>query len=167
MTALDMLTAEHRAIERELDVLVDIAADLEKHAPVPLETAEALVDFLQRVADGVHHRKEEELLFPLLAERGVKPDESVIQPLLQQHESGRFHVRRMREALARLERGDRQAAFEFASYARIYAEMLRSHIQVEDEILYPAAARVLTSSDDQRLRAAFANVGRLQLSEVS
>jgi hemerythrin-like domain-containing protein len=166
MKALNMLIAEHRAIERELDVLVDIAADLEKRAPVPLDTAEALVDFLQRVADGVHHRKEEELLFPLLAKRGVKPDESVIRPLLQQHESGRFHVRRMREELGKLSRGDRQAALDFASYARTYAEMIRAHIQIEDEILYPAAARVLTPDDDLALQAAFADMGRLQLNEV-
>ncbi|MGE5246483.1 MAG: hemerythrin domain-containing protein [Betaproteobacteria bacterium] len=158
MTALDMLMDEHRAIEREIDVLLEVAADLEKRAPVPLDTVEALIDFLQRVADGVHHEKEERFLFPMLAEHGVMPDESIVGPLLLQHESGRFHVREMRNALARLEQGAPGAAVDFGHAARAYAELLRAHIQTEDECLYPIAARVLTPADDERLRGAFAEL---------
>jgi len=162
MTALDMLMEEHRAIEREIDVLLDVAADLEKHAPVPLETVKALVDFLQQVADGVHHEKEERHLFPLLARRGVMPDESIIGPLLLQHESGRFHVREMRQALEQLEHGARGAALDFVYAARAYAELLRAHIQTEDECLYPIAARVLTEEDDAQLKGAFAEMSLLE-----
>jgi hemerythrin-like domain-containing protein len=158
MTALDMLMEEHRAIERELDVLLEVAADLEKHAPVPLDTVEALIDFLQQIADGVHHEKEEQFLFPLLGARGVAPDESIIGPLLLQHESGRYHVREMRQALERLERGAPGAAIEFAHAARAYAELLRAHIQTEDECLYPIAARVLTPEDDERLKGLFTDM---------
>lgn len=161
MKALDMLMDEHRAIEREIEVLLDVATDLEKRAPVPLDTVEALIDFLQRVADGVHHEKEERFLFPMLAERGVMPDESIVGSLLLQHESGRFHVREMRQALARLERGAPGAALEFGHAARAYAELLRAHIQTEDECLYPVAARVLTREDDERLQEAFAEMAVL------
>lgn len=162
MTALELLSEEHRAIERELDVLLDVAADLERHAPVPLDTVSAMIDFLQQVADGVHHEKEEQHLFPLLARHGVKPDESIIGPLMLQHESGRFHVRQMRHDLDRLQRGDRSAAIDFAHAARAYAELLHAHIQTEDECLYPIALRVLTPEDDEALKAAFAAMAALR-----
>ncbi len=156
-----MLIEEHKGIEREVEVLLEVATDLERRAPVPLDTVEALIDFLQAIADGVHHEKEERLLFPLLAKRGVMPDESVIGPLLLQHESGRFHVREMRQALARLEQGNRTAAMDFVHSARVYAELLRAHIQTENECLYPIAARVLTADDDERLRGEFAEMALL------
>jgi hemerythrin-like domain-containing protein len=158
MTALEMLLDEHRSIEREVDILLDVAADLERRAPVPLDTVEALIDFLQQIADGVHHEKEERFLFPLLAKRGVMPDESIVGPLLLQHEAGRFHVREMRQALARLEQGTPGAAMDFVHSARAYADLLRAHIQTEDECLYPIAVRVLTADDDQWLRNAFAEM---------
>lgn len=165
MTALDILLEEHRAIERELDVLLDIAAEFERRGPVPLDSVDAVLDFLQQVADGVHHKKEEQELFPLLSERGLAPDPGIIPSLLAQHEAGRSHVGRMREALYRLSRGDRTGATEFATTARNYAAMLQAHIEKEDRTLYPIAAGVLTPEDDRRLCAAFTGIGRLHRHE--
>ncbi len=163
MIALDMLTAEHRMIERELEVLLEIAGEFERRAPVPLDAVDAVLDFLQQVADGVHHKKEEQELFPLLADRGGTADPTVLGALLDQHEAGRSHVQQMRDALKRLRSGDRQGATEFAAMAHTYADLIRHHIKIEDEYLYPLAQDVLTPEDDSRLCAAFSGIGRLRV----
>ncbi len=162
MIALDILAAEHRAIERELEILIEIAGEFERRAPVPLDTVDAVLDFLQQVADGVHHKKEEQELFPLLTERGGMPDPSVLRSLLDQHDAGRTHVQQMRDSLNRLRGGQRAGAIDFSTTARIYADLLRHHIRIEDDYLYPIAAKVLTPEDDRRLCAAFSGVGRLR-----
>ncbi len=163
MIALDILTAEHRMIERELEVLMEIAAEFERRAPVPLDAVDAVLDFLQQVADGVHHKKEEQELFPLLNDRGGMPDPAVIGALLDQHEAGRSHVLHMREALQRLRTGNRGGAAEFAAMAHTYGDLLKHHIKIEDEYLYPLAQGVLTPEDDSRLCAAFSGIGRLRV----
>ena len=162
MDALEMLVAEHSAIEREIDVLLEIATEFERRAPVPLDAVDAILDFFQQVADGVHHKKEEQELFPLLGERRQTADPSVIRTLLDQHAAGRSHVQQMRDALGRLRHGDRGGAADFTVMARAYAALLQHHVQLENEYLYPIARRVLTSEDDARLCAAFSGIGRLR-----
>jgi hypothetical protein len=54
--------------------------------------------------------------------------------------------------------GDKPAILKVKNSLLAYAELLRRHIQKEDNVLYPMADRVLTGQDQQALAEAFEKV---------
>jgi hemerythrin-like domain-containing protein len=156
MNSLRVLREEHRLIERMLGVLDDVARSVERGADPP-RFSEDLLDFFQLFADETHHAKEEHRLFPELAKRGMGPH-GVVEAMVHQHDLGRTHIRDMRRALARVRHGDDAARGDFAASAAAYGELLRVHIQIEDDDVYPMAERVLDEDGDRSLTAEFARL---------
>lgn len=141
------LMDEHRVIERVLGAL-EAAARKE----VPLRFYERAIDFIANYADGRHHGKEEERLFPLLERKGIPREGGPIGVMCAEHEIGRGHVARMRERLAAKDReGLRRESLA-------YAALLRDHIQKEDHVLFPMGRAHLSDGDLDRMRVAFAEV---------
>jgi hemerythrin-like domain-containing protein len=156
MKSTHVLSLEHRLIEQMLIALDDVARRIGHGDDAP-PFSEDLLDFFQLFADGTHHAKEEHTLFPALAKRGVGPD-TVVDAMLHQHELGRTHVRDMRQSLARVRQGDFDARDDFATSASAYSELLRVHIQIEDDDVYPMAEGVLSDDDDRDLIAEFSRL---------
>lgn len=149
---LQMLNDEHRLIERVLTALEAAAAgDALPPARVHGFYADAL-DFIAQFADGAHHAKEEELLFPALGRHGFSPEQGPVAVMLAEHNAGRVHVTAMQEQLAV---GDLDA-LRVESLA--YAALMRGHIAKEDEILFVMADSILTPEAKAELGAAFACV---------
>ena len=141
------LMDEHRIIEK---VLTALAAAAEQE--VPLEFYERAVDFITNFADKCHHGKEEERLFPVLEEKGIPRDAGPIGCMCDEHEIGRGHVQRMREMIK---------AGDLAGLRREslnYVALLRSHIQKEDNVLFPMGRGVLSKAELERLRFKFDEV---------
>ncbi len=161
MKSMDLLMAEHRSIEAMLSVVDLAAARIERGEPVEARLFEDAIDFFSNFADGCHHAKEEDTLFPLLATRGFGPDMSVVAALLAQHEAGRAHVKEMRRSLEGWKRGDPQAALALATAAKAYGELLREHMRIEDEYFYDLAAGLLDAAADQTLLERFEHVESL------
>jgi hemerythrin-like domain-containing protein len=154
MKSLDRLVAEHDIIERALSVLEKILAQIESGQSVPDEFPKWAAQFFRQFADQCHHAKEEDLLFPLLKERGIPEEGGPIGCMLQEHEVGRDCVRRMREA-------SEAAVFDgpaFAAAAKEFIPLLRQHIDKENNILYQMAQNVLTEADDADLSDNFSKV---------
>jgi hemerythrin-like domain-containing protein len=145
MEATDILTAEHRVIERVISSLEIGAERLEKHGDMPAEFFLDAASFIAGFADGCHHRKEEGVLFKNMAAYGMPLEAGPIAVMLAEHEQGRRFTRGMREAATRLQSGDIQAKDTVIQNARGYAALLRQHIQKEDNILFPMANRVIPS----------------------
>jgi hemerythrin-like domain-containing protein len=154
MTAIDVLRDEHRRIEQMLTVLDRVASGLE-HGGVAPAYVEELLDFFRLFADARHHRKEEDRLFPVIAGHGFSQDFGVVEALKHQHELGRTHVRDMRVHLAALRAGDYRAGEAFVASAHAYAELLRVHIRMEDDDLYPDVASTLTREEERALADLF------------
>ena len=154
MKALEYLRQEHRRIEQMLVALATVATELERSGTAPIYAAD-LLDFFEQYADVGHHEKEEAFLFPALARNGVGP-EGLVEAMTHQHVMGRVHVRDMRRHLERARRGDRDAAAAFVNSARTYVELLRVHIEIEDENLYPLADQVLSAAESLELTRQFA-----------
>lgn len=158
MKPTEILKAEHRGIERMLEVVHAAADRLAKGEAVPPELFPQAVDFLTNFADRCHHGKEERLLFVRLADHGVPKDGGPLGVMLAEHEEGRSHIRGMREALARLQQGDQKALPDLVGHAEAYVEVLRAHIQKEDNVLFPLADRVLSPEEETELAEAFERV---------
>lgn len=101
------------------------------------------VDFIRNYADRFHHAKEEDVLFVQLVKNGMPEKNSPIEAMHMEHDQGRAHVRGIDEAAQKALSGETGQIPIIAEHARGYAELLRGHIQKENEILYPLAERVL------------------------
>ena len=70
-TATKVLRHEHEAILKILDVTEKVANRLERGEAVRQEVLANLQEFFRLFADQCHHGKEEDLLFPLLEQKGI------------------------------------------------------------------------------------------------
>ncbi|MEZ4585431.1 MAG: hemerythrin domain-containing protein [Gemmatimonadales bacterium] len=160
MESIDVLMAEHRLIERVLDATESAAGRLERGATVRAGFFEEVVEFLIGFADGCHHHKEEDVLFPAMVRAGLPRDEGPIAVMLAEHEQGRALVRAIGEGAAALGSGDSAAAGGLVAAVRGYVALLRAHIQKEDQILFPMAAQLLSAEAEHSLIQGFDRVER-------
>ncbi len=101
------------------------------------------VDFIRNYADRFHHAKEEDVLFVELIRNGMPEKQSPIEAMHMEHDQGRALVRAMEAAAEKTLAGETGQVQVLAENAKGYAELLRGHIDKEDNILYPLAERVL------------------------
>jgi hemerythrin-like domain-containing protein len=135
---------EHRLIERVLSALESKLNDSTGSA-FPAEFIEQALAFFSEFADGCHHYKEEEALFPALARLGMPVDGGPIGMMLYEHSIGRKCLSGIRLELDAARDGDAQACAAVRGYAAKYIELLRSHIWKEDNILFQKARHALDS----------------------
>ncbi len=156
--ATQILRKEHEAILKMLEATERTASLLERRAKVAPETLAGLLEFFQLFADRCHHGKEEELLFPLLEEKGLPRIGGPVGVMLWEHEQGRALVAQMSASGAAYAQGDAAAATRWSQAARQYASLLRDHISKENNILFVMAERLLSDSEQRELAETFERV---------
>ncbi|MBI4880786.1 MAG: hemerythrin domain-containing protein [Planctomycetes bacterium] len=147
------LEAEHRVIERVLRASARAAGSIEKGGAPDAVLLGRAVQFMRGYTDGVHHQKEERVLFPAMEAAGVPRAGGPIGVMFTEHEMGRRHVAALESAL----RGPmgREAMRALAALLRDYVTLLENHIGKEDNVLYPMAERVLDEPVKQQVLAGF------------
>jgi hemerythrin-like domain-containing protein len=150
--ATEMLSDEHRLIERVLDVMEKLTQD---SLVSSLESWKKTLDFARHFADQCHHLKEEKILFPAMEEHGIPNEGGPIGMMLIEHEEGRSYVRSMFAAIARLDANEQAARESLLASARAYIRLLREHIQKEDQILFRIADDVIPAEEQKQLLRAF------------
>ena len=151
---VDVLMAEHRTIERVLTAVENRLADT-RPGPFPYEFLSGALDFFRNFADGCHHAKEEELLFPLLEQRGIPREHGPIGCMLKEHAQGRDYLATVRAHLDAARDGSAEDVEAVRVAALSYIGMLRQHIYKEDNILFQMAFRALSPADAEDLMAGF------------
>ncbi len=152
---LKKLVDEHVLIKEWLALIPEVIVRLDLSSPEGKKIVSDGLDFIRSYADRFHHGKEEEILFKYFA-AGTE----IIQAMQSDHETGRGHVRAIREAL---ERGDGQT---ICTHLQAYRELLLEHIKKEDEILFPWMDRNLSVADKDRLTSQFATAAEEMESEL-
>lgn len=156
MSAVAVLEQEHALIERSLNILDAIAARLEQQQIGAIgHNIAAMMEFLRDFADQRHHVKEEDVLFPLMEQRGIPKAGGPIGCMLHEHEQGRTMIRIMDGLRADLDISDDQRR-QFVHVARAYTDLMRNHIIKENTILFPMGLSALTPEDQQQIETAFA-----------
>lgn len=163
MQATEILSNEHRVIEQVLDCLEALVEQSLAQGRAPLPPAEEILDFLRSFADGCHHAKEENHLFPWLERHGFSRQFGPTGVMLREHSLGRHHMRQMALALPGAVRGDARDLEAFAQAARSYIRLLKEHIQKEDNCLFAMAVQVATPQDDHDLVEAY---GRTEAKDI-
>ncbi len=164
-TATEILRKEHEAIISMLDATDAVARNIRTGDLPPAGTLEGLLEFFTLFADRCHHGKEEDLLFPLLENKGLPRSGGPVGVMLYEHEQGREWIRQMKEAAAQYAAGDQEAAQKWARAADGYGALLRAHIHKENNVLFMMVDRILTSSEQNDLVAGFDKVEAEKMGE--
>ena len=160
MEFADLLTKEHKAIRRALDVLRTMIDQVEHGIPTDRHDVNALLLFLHYFGDACHQAKEESILFPAL--RSSEKFASSVEPdrFLGGHNEERGLIETAQLALFT----DKQD--EFIASARKVVGLLSEHVDEEERVLFPLAEQILTREQanevEVRLQEADAKFGFTQ-----
>jgi hemerythrin-like domain-containing protein len=160
MKPTEVLVTEHKAVLVALQILEKVAVSLAAGTADAPDHLGQLIDFFRGFVDRCHHGKEEDVLFPELEKRGVPREGGPIGVMLAEHDSGRRHIREMANGLARLQSGDGNAVRGIRENVSGYKDLLRGHIDKEDNILYPMADQLLSEIDAAKMIERFAEIER-------
>ncbi len=156
MEAIDTLMTEHRLIERVVGALASFADEACRGATDGRAELDRFVTFLRELADARHHGKEEQILFAAMVEAGFPSNGGPIAVMLLEHDHGRAQVRALAELAGSPAPWTLADRDRLAAASRGYADLLLSHIQKEDRILYPMARQRLPRQIQDRVDAACA-----------
>jgi len=84
-TATENLELDHIYVLR----LTDIMQQLVEKQSENTDHMELIVNLVRFFADGLHHAKEEDLLFPALIRKGFSPEQGPVAVMLAEHVKGR------------------------------------------------------------------------------
>lgn len=147
---LDLLRLAHRTALGELELLEKSAASLKRNGGVAWGYLDKVFGFF----DGelkVHFRHEEEIVFPYLAR--VIGREGPIAAMLDEHQTVWRAVDALHEKVEELRLSQPDSSGKLVQTVQQIANhivgFLRSHIQKEDNVLFPLAEEAL---DPQTLR---------------
>jgi hemerythrin-like domain-containing protein len=163
--ASDLLVEEHEIIERMIAVLNKAADNLERGAEVDPQLFLEAADFIRNFADRCHHAKEEDILFKLMAERGIPTQGGPVGVMLIEHEYARKYTEAMEKATREFLEGKIQAKNTIIENARYYARLLTEHIHKENNILYPMGNRIFSSEDQTMLKEKFEEIEKNEIGE--
>lgn len=137
--AIDDLKHEHDVILMSLGILDAMCRRIELDQMTDKTDLSHFIDFLKEFADQCHHGKEENFLFPMLVSAGIPNEDGPIGVMLSEHDAGRNWIRLMEASMQ-----SESLSAEFIQAARAYGDLLRSHIDKENTILFPTAEKVLS-----------------------
>ena len=156
MTPTEELKHEHKVVLLVLD-----GAQKQIVPPEGPEssTMDEMIEFFVNFVDRCHHTKEEKYFFPKLEEHGVPREGGPIGVMLNEHNQGRKLVAAMKKEISA---NDRKS---LKKDLLNYIQLLRSHINKENEVLFVMADKVLTKEEQQALSTAFAAVEAEEMGE--
>jgi hemerythrin-like domain-containing protein len=163
--AIDTLMREHRFIEKVLGSLETFVDQLGAGQEEARQYIAEYAEFFREFADRCHHGKEEDQLFEALGDHGFPRDAGPIFVMFGEHNLGRSYIKVLSSIgaddgpLSDAELG------KFRESAGAFIPLLRMHIQKEDEILFPAAERVLPVEVHEQLSVGFDEFERIVMGE--
>ncbi|MDF1561295.1 MAG: hemerythrin domain-containing protein [Bacteroidales bacterium] len=152
-TAKEDLLHEHIAIEHALNILEEISQRIENNGDIDYSDINNFLEFLKEFADRCHHGKEEDFLFPALEKAGIRKEGGPIGVMLSEHAQGRNYIRQMQTSVVE-NTVDNQL---FIQASGNYIRLLRSHIQKENNVLFPFIDTRLSVPEQKDLYDKFEN----------
>ena len=146
-TATQNLENDHVSILK----LIDMMNMMVKLPDANVSHLDEVVELIRKFADGLHHAKEETLLFPLMAEKGFSMKQGPVAVMLMDHEQGRAYVRGMAENIQLYKTGQLSALNLIYTNMAGYSDLLSNHIAKENNILFRMADNVFTAENQQSL----------------
>jgi hemerythrin-like domain-containing protein len=153
--AIEILTEEHRLIERVLGSLETFSERVGQSPESDRGIVREFAGFFHQLVDNCHHGKEEQYLFVRMSAYGFSNQAGPVSAMLSEQGEGREHL----SALEEIGQGtgplsEREQSL-VKGHALGYILRILSHMKREDEILFPVARHVLPPFVMQELTAEF------------
>lgn len=153
-TATQNLESDHVQILRLVEVMERITETEHPNT----DHLDLVVKIIREFADGVHHAKEEELLFPMMVQKGFSNQTGPVAVMLHDHVEGRYFVKEMAENISLVKQGNSDALKALYSYMLGYADLLKNHIAKENNVLFRMADNVFSNAEQESLLLDFVKV---------
>jgi hemerythrin-like domain-containing protein len=163
MKATQQLKDEHEGIRLMLNIMDNISTSIENGKELNINHFERILDFLKVFVDKCHHGKEEDILFPDLVVHGLPKEGGPIGVMLKEHQLGREHIKSISTAFNEYKSSDKPAITRIISGSRDYVELLRNHIEKENNILFIMADKALDESEQSKL---FDDFEKLEIEKI-
>ena len=153
-TATKNLEDDHIYILRLCDVILAMVKEQSSN----VSHFELVIQLIRNFADGTHHAKEEDFLFPLLGEKGLSAEYGPVAVMLYEHEQGRHFVKRAAKSIEDYKSGNTDALQNIYDNLDGYAYLLQGHIDKENNILFRMADQAFSAAEQQNLLSEFATI---------
>jgi len=163
MKATQQLKDEHEGIKLMLNIMEAISNNLDQGKELNINHFGKILDFIKGFADKCHHGKEEDILFPDLIHHGLSKEGGPISVMLHEHQLGRDHIKALSSAFNEFKDGNKRSINDIISSSRSYVELLRNHIEKENNILFMMADRVL---DEKEQGKVFDDFEKLEIKKI-
>jgi len=150
-----ILEKEHRLVLEVADAADSECRHIEASGAIRKDLVGDMIGFFRYFADGLHDPKEEDLLYARCHRRGMTDEDEPLEQMLGEHEWCRGKLDSLERTLERIDPSDRAAALDFAARLREYVEVVRCHIQVEEDVFFDTAQHYLTNQDRKELTEEF------------
>jgi hemerythrin-like domain-containing protein len=148
MKCTSLLIQDHNVIRRALEVLQAMAARTENGEAVEAEDVQKLLRFLRTFADDYHQTKEESALFPELV-RASALNYEPLRHMIFEHDQERSLVEGLEDALCT------KKGSEFVYFANRLMQLLSTHIQNEEDVMFQMADHSLSDEQDEHIVSQF------------
>ena len=111
--------------------------------------------YIDEFPERLHHRKESELLFPLIRQHSDTAAD-ILDRLDRDHGAGERAIRDLERALLAWEMIGESRRIDFETALDRYLDFYAAHMRLEEEVVLPLAQQVLGEADWRTLDAAFA-----------
>ncbi len=149
---IKILLDEHELIAQVEDIIENLNDSWQDDSGKYEKAVKSLIAFFREYADGYHHRKEEEVLFPAICDHPDFILQELIDELEQHHEDFRECTKEIEEALEEKE-------FE-KSYNVLtnYLQDLLDHIAVENDEFFVLAESLLDEDELETIYFKFKDI---------
>jgi len=155
-SSLQIIHDEHRALAAMLSSVTLLLDEHRRKGTLPpFNVLRAMLFYIDEFPERLHHRKESNLLFPLIRQRSAEAAD-VLDRLDRDHAQGEKAIRDLEHSLLAFEMLGESRRHDFEQAMSRYISSYREHMAIEEEKVLPLALKVFTEADWLQLDAAFA-----------
>jgi hemerythrin-like domain-containing protein len=156
MTATEILKNEHKVILLVMDAAEREIRSIYLTGKITTDNVEKIIDFGRVFIESCHNAKEEEYLLPKMQERADVENRGLLKAIVDEHAEGR----RLLQLAARDLIPAKTCAYpsfvaNVTANLKAYCDLLRAHIEKEDNTLFPLADTLLTPEDQKAILVSF------------
>jgi hemerythrin-like domain-containing protein len=152
MQYIEMLRKEHDLITEAVKLANRVKNDLESGKEVDSDELLSIDDFFTHFADGVHHRKEEQIMFKALLNVSKSHEfDNDVSVLTKQHGEARDILRRLNGMTKKYVGGDKSVKEDLMIVIGELATMYSKHVDKENGIFFDEAPLVIDESNNRKI----------------
>lgn len=147
MKSIEILNEEHQNILKLLKIMRQMCIDVLNGGNFNTKELTLASEFISGYGDGIHHSKEEEILFKsMLTNLGPLAEKLINTGMMIEHDLGRYYNMSLKKAIGVYdENPSSENALDIITYIMAYSDLLKRHIEKEDTAVFPFAERSLSA----------------------